>query len=403
MSTFGDPQSRHRLLSPNHRDTSIAVVSRGSLIYGNSTPVWDELVVGAANSVLWTDGTDVSWSAAPRLANIADTGGTNRITTATSSPQVTLTGAVQVTAELGVNTAPPVAGSGALLVQLTGSYSTAPSNIANIQLSAVTITQTTAYTFNAISGVAVPTLTSNASGATIQGLNFAAAAGFNGVSNTTVTLMAGMNIRTGMLQSSQSTNTITTMTGVRIQTPNYLLTTAGTITTLNGIDIQNQGGNARATTIYGLNVQQQTGGTTSAYGVYVNMPGLVNGIGATTDLVALYLPTASVALSNQTATTTNAMGARLGIITYTSTTNTRTVTNPATLYIEGAPVASTNVTFSNGPYSVWVDGGLARFDGNGTDVFELPADATDPTGGGGAAAGRIPVKIGGATKYLAYY
>ena len=36
-------------------------------------------------------------------------------------------------------------------------------------------------------------------------------------------------------------------------------------------------------------------------------------------------------------------------------------------------------------------------------VFELPADATDPTGGGGAATGRIPCLIGGATRYLAYY
>jgi len=54
-------------------------------------------------------------------------------------------------------------------------------------------------------------------------------------------------------------------------------------------------------------------------------------------------------------------------------------------------------------YALFVDAGLARFDGNGTRVFELPADATDPTGGGGAAAGRIPVLIGGVTKYLAYY
>lgn len=37
------------------------------------------------------------------------------------------------------------------------------------------------------------------------------------------------------------------------------------------------------------------------------------------------------------------------------------------------------------------------------DVFKFPADATDPTAGGGAAAGRIPVNIGGVTKYLAYY
>lgn len=30
-------------------------------------------------------------------------------------------------------------------------------------------------------------------------------------------------------------------------------------------------------------------------------------------------------------------------------------------------------------------------------------DATDPTGSGGAATGRIPIRIGGATHYLAYY
>ena len=53
-----------------HTDSVAQTVTRGSLIYGNSTPKWDELVVGAANSVLWTDGTDVSWSAAPRLRNI---------------------------------------------------------------------------------------------------------------------------------------------------------------------------------------------------------------------------------------------------------------------------------------------------------------------------------------------
>lgn len=36
-------------------------------------------------------------------------------------------------------------------------------------------------------------------------------------------------------------------------------------------------------------------------------------------------------------------------------------------------------------------------------VFSLPADATDPTGGGGAATGRIPCLIGGTTRYIAYY
>ena len=79
-----------------------------------------------------------------------------------------------------------------------------------------------------------------------------------------------------------------------------------------------------------------------------------------------------------------------------------TLTNAATFYIDDAPTAGTNATITNA-YSLCVDAGLARFDGNGTDVFELPADATDPTSGGGAATGRIPVRIGGSTVYLAYY
>lgn len=79
-----------------------------------------------------------------------------------------------------------------------------------------------------------------------------------------------------------------------------------------------------------------------------------------------------------------------------------TVTNAVTLYIDNAPVAGTNATLTN-RYAIWVDAGKCRFDGDGTHVWELPADATDPTGGGGAAAGRIPVLIGGALRYLPYY
>ena len=72
-------------------------------------------------------------------------------------------------------------------------------------------------------------------------------------------------------------------------------------------------------------------------------------------------------------------------------------TDAATVSIGGAPSGATN------NYAFLVDAGLSRFDGDGTDVFELPADATDPTSGGGAATGRIPVKIGGSTVYLPYY
>ena len=49
-------------------------VTRGSLIYGNSPPKWDELTVGAANAVLTADGTDVAWSTTPTVATLTTTG-----------------------------------------------------------------------------------------------------------------------------------------------------------------------------------------------------------------------------------------------------------------------------------------------------------------------------------------
>ena len=53
----------------------------------------------------------------------------------------------------------------------------------------------------------------------------------------------------------------------------------------------------------------------------------------------------------------------IGQFTYVGTNVNQTVTNPATIYISGAPIASTNVVFTNGPYAIFVDDGLSRFDG----------------------------------------
>jgi hypothetical protein len=55
----------HAVLSASHTDSAASAVSRGSLIYGNSTPAWAELVVGSAGQVITTDGTDASWGAVP--------------------------------------------------------------------------------------------------------------------------------------------------------------------------------------------------------------------------------------------------------------------------------------------------------------------------------------------------
>lgn len=103
---------------------------------------------------------------------------------------------------------------------------------------------------------------------------------------------------------------------------------------------------------------------------------------------------------------TNATGVNLFTVRQPtlSAASALTVTNAASVYIANAPTGggAGPATITNA-YALWIDAGKARFDGDGTHVFELPADATDPTAGGGAAVGRIPVLIGGALRYLAYY
>lgn len=50
-----------------HTDSVADGVTRGSIIYGNSTPKWDELVIGAANTFLGSDGTDLSYRTAAQV------------------------------------------------------------------------------------------------------------------------------------------------------------------------------------------------------------------------------------------------------------------------------------------------------------------------------------------------
>ena len=58
----------HTLLNASeHSDTASDAVSRGSLIYGNSTPKWDELTIGSTGTYLGSDGTDASWRAQSTL------------------------------------------------------------------------------------------------------------------------------------------------------------------------------------------------------------------------------------------------------------------------------------------------------------------------------------------------
>lgn len=69
----GSAGNTHTILDGGtiHTDTASDAVSRGSLIYGNSTPAWDELTIGAANTVLKSDGTDAAWGTLTALLDSA--------------------------------------------------------------------------------------------------------------------------------------------------------------------------------------------------------------------------------------------------------------------------------------------------------------------------------------------
>lgn len=219
-------------------------------------------------------------------------------------------------------------------------------------------------------------------------LNFGGTASFTG---------GGADINTGL-------------STVRIDARTYTAAAAQNVVGISGLSIdgpQVSGTNLSAQFYQvGLELLGFESNSPGANGaVSLIQPSIADGRGAvgTVTGIGMVNQGSSVSLGNQTATLTNLASMYFEAIDFTSTTNTRTVTNMATIYIAGPHTAGTNVTATNGPYSIFVDAGLNRFDGDGTHVFELPADATDPTGGGGAATGRIPVTIGGATRYIAYY
>lgn len=55
------PATPHNLLSSTHSDTAAATVSRGSLVVGTEDSLWEELPIGSANRVLFSDGVDAAW------------------------------------------------------------------------------------------------------------------------------------------------------------------------------------------------------------------------------------------------------------------------------------------------------------------------------------------------------
>ena len=56
------PPVTHALLGASHSDATTSTVTRGDIVFGNSTPAWDDLAIGAVETYLRSDGTDPAWS-----------------------------------------------------------------------------------------------------------------------------------------------------------------------------------------------------------------------------------------------------------------------------------------------------------------------------------------------------
>lgn len=68
----GGGGSPHDLLDgTQNQDTLAAAVSRGSVIVGNSTPAWAEVTVGAAGTVVGSDGTDTAFRTMSAMLNLS--------------------------------------------------------------------------------------------------------------------------------------------------------------------------------------------------------------------------------------------------------------------------------------------------------------------------------------------
>src|SRR3990167_509971 len=64
----------HNILSATHTDTLTAAVVRGHIIVGNATPKWSALPIGAAGTVLRSNGTDPAWTTLAVAGIVAGSG-----------------------------------------------------------------------------------------------------------------------------------------------------------------------------------------------------------------------------------------------------------------------------------------------------------------------------------------
>lgn len=149
-----------------------------------------------------------------------------------------------------------------------------------------------------------------------------------------------------------ATGAIATQREILFDQATYAAVGASTITTAMGMDLATPtvGANVTITNLYGLNL----GGTASSLGA--------TAAGTTYRAFRIAAHTITVTGSTQVTSAVGFAGAVINQITITDASAV-TIDAAASLYIAGPPIAAGSVTLTN-TYSLWIDAGSARFDGN---------------------------------------
>lgn len=108
--------------------------------------------------------------------------------------------------------------------------------------------------------------------------------------------------------------------------------------------------------------------------IYANLVARASGAGAVCDAIVLDVNDVNITGTTTIATATGFNTVNIKRANYITPDAGVTVTNAATVYIDNAPLAGTNVTITN-PYALWVDAGATRLDGD----LVLPTTANGAT------------------------
>ena len=224
----GGAQDVALLDGSEHNDTVAQGPTLGSLIVGNATPKWDELVGTEHAFLTYTAAGGLAWDTTPEIQYLADTAGTTRITLATSNPHVTMPGGVKLSdgwGSLGVGDTP----QGGNMIRAAGSASKGVGTWSAIQI-APNITASAANgLFNGVTGTPVLT-TAGYSGWDVLALQFSAVIlEYSGGATTTVDSVLGVLINPGITVTATNTLTVTTMTGMEVR--------AGTMNALGTLSV----------------------------------------------------------------------------------------------------------------------------------------------------------------------